>query len=385
MKAIRWMLVASLLANLALAALIWRAPVPPPPPSASAAIVPDSDAKASAPESTSRAARVTGDDSQEARWSDLVRDDLRATRDRLRAAGFPERYVGMILGARINERITAQQRALTQRSDAPFWEDAALPRTPETNARIDALSRERQLLLRELLAGYFHPDEFGGAYLRQMFGPFSPEKVTAVRTAIEEHDYRWKGIPQDPDKWRAYYHELHETLGRLLTPAELEQYHMRRGNASSNARHNLETFRATEDEYRRIFQPWKQFFDLRTSTPLTPEQIKAAHQEVQRQIAAGLSPERHADYQQAIASEHQTLNHLVTRFALPLSAARAVVAVQQDFTVRSAAIRTDRTLGPEQRAAQLNGLATEASAKVTAALGPRAAEAYRATAGQWLP
>jgi hypothetical protein len=47
------------------------------------------------------------------------------------------------------------------------------------------------------------------------------------------------------------------------------------------------------------------------------------------------------------------LNQIVQRLELPLSAARAVVAVQTEITQQADAVKADRSLTPDQRQTQL--------------------------------
>jgi hypothetical protein len=75
---------------------------------------------------------------------------------------------------------------------------------------------------------------------------------------------------------------------------------------------------------------------------------------------------------------------MVARLQLPLSAAREVTAMRDDFTSRATAVRNNRQLNEAERIAQLQALQAEATAKITRTLGERGVEMYRGSGGRWL-
>jgi hypothetical protein len=369
MKMVRLLLVISVLGNLVLLGLSSHA----------------SHSTSAATERTPRAfvARPSAD-APEVRgnhWVELASDDFALARDRLQAAGFPERIVRAILAALIAERFEARERAIYYRPDVTYWQEALLPRTPELEAAVTELDRERRRLMRELVGDYYAPGEYGGAYMRQMFGPFSPAKLSAVRAIVDEFSALRNQLPFDREKRGALEREMREQLARLLTPGELEQHELRRGNIATNARMGLDTFNATEAEYRAIHGAYRPFIEATQMPSGAPVSLRAT---VHLQIEAALGPERYADYVQASNPQHQDLNRLVVRLDLPLSAARQVVALREDVSRQAATLRANRDLTLEQRNAQLSALANQTSARLTSVLGVRGFEVYQVVGGHWL-
>jgi hypothetical protein len=87
----------------------------------------------------------------------------------------------------------------------------------------------------------------------------------------------------------------------------------------------------------------------------------------------------------ALNPKYAGVNQLVNRLNLPISVGKQVYDVQQNIQSRAATVRNDHTLTADDRANQLTALATEASTKISSALGgPRGLEAYRQYGGQWM-
>ena len=102
----------------------------------------------------------------------------------------------------------------------------------------------------------------------------------------------------------------------------------------------------------------------------------AAQGELNKQIEAALGSQRYADYQRSTDYSYRQATTLVARLELPPETADQLYAVRKDIEDR---MRTAPIL-PAQRAA----LGEEATAKVSALLGPRGFEAYKQNGGQWL-
>ncbi len=90
---------------------------------------------------------------------------------------------------------------------------------------------------------------------------------------------------------------------------------------------------------------------------------------------------RNAEFVQATDPRNSMLNRIVARYDVSPAVVPQVSAVQQEFQQRAIALRS---LPATERAVQGQALATEAAAKLTTLLGPRAYEAYKDYGGQWV-
>jgi hypothetical protein len=319
---------------------------------------------------------------------------------RLRAAGFPSRVLQAILGPLVDEKFLARRDALLgDPADAPFWKPTPDPFSdPEKIAALNQLHRERNAELRELLGADFTlNDELQEVYLRRQFGALPPEKRQRLQDILA--DYRElrtqlnppnrPATPEDRERLASLDAEMRADLAKLLTPQELEQYDLRSSSTASQLRYRLDAFKPSEDEYRAIFQLSRA---IEERFPLTPGTLdpalraarRDAEEQIQPQLKTLLGPERYADYQQVTNPNYATLNQIVGRFDLPLSAAREAVAVQKDIMGRAQAVLINNSLSPAQQNTHLQTLYDEATRRLGGALTPRGFEAYRQHGGAWL-
>ena len=102
----------------------------------------------------------------------------------------------------------------------------------------------------------------------------------------------------------------------------------------------------------------------------------AAQADLQKHLEAAFDPNRFAAYQRATDYSYRQTTAHASRLELPAGTADQVYAVQKEIQDR---MRTG-PMTPADRAA----LADEATAKVSALLGPRGFDAYKQNGGQWL-
>ena len=99
------------------------------------------------------------------------------------------------------------------------------------------------------------------------------------------------------------------------------------------------------------------------------------------QAKLALSPERFAQFEQAIDPANSMLNRVVARYGLSETVVPQIAALQKDILQRSAAVRQRPA---SEQAAMAQALALEATNKLTPLLGDQALAAYKIYGGQWL-
>jgi hypothetical protein len=340
-------------------------------------------------------------------WDALHDSDLNALAAKLRAAGYPTSVVRAIIGAEISERFAARRKELIgSTEDTPFWKQDGYYAflDPKKMAAIRDLYREQTQMFKDVLGpDAIQVSDEARASQRRRFGDLPPEKVDQLTNILSDYNEmkseiyaasRGITLPEDREKLAYLDKEQRADLAKVLTPQELEEYDLRSSPTANRMRSQLGIFKPTEEEFRAIFKVQKALDDADGSstsplgiTIINAEQTKerqAKQQEIDAQVQTLLSPDRFALYKQATDPAASMTNRLVARLDLPPQAALDTMAIQRDISQRAMATRTDRSLTPEQRNAQLAALSQEATTKLTNTLGERGLEAYRTYGGVWL-
>ena len=328
-------------------------------------------------------------------WEQLTRGTPKELRLRLEAAGFPRSLIREIVSHLILEELRPD--SLVARAEKENWLYWQAPRPRSEGDREQALEylNRSHALMREALgplAWQYGQEES----LRQRYGKLSLDKLE--RLAAIQNDYRDirmnrpptepVSLPASHDRLRLLAEQERADLVALLTPQELFEYDLRSSGTRHHLTNHLHHLGMSEAEYRSLFPLYHEAMSgpsLETYDPATARERQAAiDAALQPKIRAALGETRYADYLQAADPASEKLNRVAARFGLPLSTAAQVAAVRRDVSRRVEALRDDRSLAPEVRAAALAALHTEANIKVTTALGSRAAEAYVSYDGRWL-
>ena len=338
-------------------------------------------------------------------WEQLRTDDAVELARRLRVAGFPRVLIVAIVTGVVDDRMRGKFKELSPErlADRPYWK--AEPYAADEPKRAEAtvkLIREREETLKRALGdGYQFASESYVDMTRRRFGDLPVEKLQ-VLTAIQmdyvelqqkiiaEAQKAEGGLAKmDQSKFRLLDAERRADIVKTLTPAELVKFDLRNSPSAGRLREDTALLGLSEAEFRALFPTYQTATEyletLNLSSPTEQQTaLKKSIEEMQLKVKELLGAERFADYMQAKDPASKKLNLIVKRLDLPLSAARAVVAVQDDVTQRADAIRTDKALTAEQRAAQLSALSEEAKSKITGSLGERGYAAYLENSGKWL-
>jgi hypothetical protein len=231
---------------------------------------------------------------------------------------------------------------------------------------------------------------------RRRFGDLPPDRAAQVREIRERYDEKRLLLTSDSvftPETRIKFVELEKEqraeVGKVLTPAELEEFDLFTSQTANSLRSRLAAFDASEHEFRAIYRLQRGFDEQFNPAPVNPtdeqnRQREAAQKLLTEQIKLTLGPQRFMEYERASDYNYQQTARLMTRLDLPAEKAHEVWSVQKDIQQRAKALRDDRTLTDEQRNPQLVALAAEASAKVSGAIGARGLDAYKDNGGWWL-
>ncbi|MFO1451588.1 MAG: hypothetical protein U1F61_25730 [Opitutaceae bacterium] len=408
----RILLILSLAGNLVLAFMVVRqdtssarkASTPAPPPGSSPSLSRTSAAQASA-------LKLTPVEAEALRMSfnGISHVDLRTYVKNLRAAGCPPDLLRLLVRAQAADPSAgASARVQREYFSKPFWKNSEY--TKETLEPLNAESKLQRALLKELLG----PDEMNEQSvertLRQQRGELGgvpDEKQPQVRELLRDYDeltneiYQYATapgsggrvilLPEEIERLAYLQEQKWKDLQALLTSSELEEYALRSSGTANFLRSQLSGFNPSEEEFRSLYR----LLASSTNVPLPPDQFGVSSNyaqlysqinQLQSQFMAQLSPERAAEYKLASDPQTTSLARLVTQLELPLSVARTIATTQTTTQQRAAEIRSDASLTPEARTAQLASLAAETRSQIASFLGgeSRVALYEQRGGGSWL-
>lgn len=304
----------------------------------------------------------------------------------LEAAGLsPETARELVVGrvfSRAAERIRAARAS--QPADERWWRNRTGSATREQQLR------NRRELSDALVAAF--GDDLGllGGNDATQFAFLPAAKRDALRRITQDYDEMMAAfntgglqLPSDRERLKLLRAERDRDLAALLTPEELEAYHMRTSASAAVVRGRYGDGIETEEDFRRIYALQKAFdekyaFDGSTGR-ISPETMRArseAQRQLQDDIRASLGDDKYAALRRASDSDLRTVDGLAARLNLPAGTTDRVASARETFASQSQQINADTSLTPQQRRAQLQDLGARAKAELTQALGAEAGEAY---------
>lgn len=333
-------------------------------------------------------------------WPGLHTDELPTLVARLREAGFPPEIIRAILQGQLQRDFAARLKALDPDAEnRPYWKrDTPNPKIQSAQRQ---LYREQEKLLRDLLGREGEStDPMQRFYQDRRFGQLPLEKADAVRELVRDFDQLRSDVysnlvggtylAADQEKIAAIDKQQRNALAKVLNAQQLEEYDFRSSHVGSQLRFNLTAFDASEQEFRTLYQVQKSFEDRLGPMygPPSPDEMRKrteAQKEFNEQIKAALGPARYEEYERATNHDYRTTSQLVARLELPPDTTVKVWNVRKELVDRATALRSDQSLGAEQRMQQLAALAAQATERLTPLLGgARGMEAYKQYGGNWL-
>ena len=402
----RILLVASLIANLALAAILLRRTPPGPsdpaaPPPASSPTLPSRAPKtAQVPNPDSHA--VTPTAPRRFTWEQVESADYREYIQNLRAIGCPEETIRDIILADVGKLYDAKRK---QARGGPkkfeYWKAGnplvAMLGDPETTKKMTALEEEKAKVLRDL---GIQPDAksemlamAGGNAMDSMFDFLSESKRVEVTKLMTEHQSKMAesmkdGAP-DGETIMKMQRGMEDALREKLTPEEFLDYQLRFGMTANLLRSQITGFDPSEEEFMKVFK-LKDAFDQEFSqfgaaNETEAEQRKRAEAttELNGRLRETLGPERYADYERAQDYSYQQLYQIAKKAELAPAVANEAHAMKRAPGQRAAGIRPDAPLHPQQRVAALAAVRAETERSFAQTLGDKGWEQYNRPNNTW--
>jgi hypothetical protein len=401
----RSLLVTSLCLNLCLVAVVvWLAGRSTSSP---VAVAPASAPGATAsPEGPKKSSAEPAKPAQAFDWRAVESEDYRKYIANLRAIGCPEETIRDIIIADVNKLFESRKQALKAKTGKKYeyWKAGNMFANFVDEEKIKAtqeLNRERRALLKELLG--IEPEEkpdvsaLAGP-LESMLDFLPANKQTEVTELMQKFQAKiMKGLSggapdaDDIKNMVKVRKEMEAELSKLLTPQELEDYHLRLSETSMLMRMQMSTFDPNEQEFKDIFKLRKSFDDeypMMLAGALDKDEQakrKAAEKELNSGIKSLLGDTRYAEYERGQDAAYQSLAKTAEKNGLPKDSAVKVYDMKKIAEEQARKVRSDKSLNPEQRQAALEGIHTETERSVREVFGEQAFDSYqKSPTASWL-
>lgn len=328
-------------------------------------------------------------------WTHLYSGDLKSLVARLKAAGFPASVIRTLVVAEVGRQFSDRRKALySNNKEEAYWSNNRRGRMDAaTIAEARALEKEFRALTKDLLSDLPpDPNSNSDNMQRRVYGDLPAEKIQQLRQLTDDYNELTQEIysnaqgvllSEDREKLAYLEKEKRADIEQLLTPAERLEYNLRSSQLANSLRGRFNSFEPTEAEYRAIFTAAQAMGMV--DQPASPDQFRQRDEAILNAVRSTLTPERFAEYERASNPMYAQASRLVSRLNLPPATAGQLVSVEQASQRQAEAIRRDTTLTAEQRTAQLQTIATQATQQITTMLGgERGMEAYRQFGGGWL-
>ena len=350
-----------------------------------------------------------------ANWGALESTNYVVYINNLRAFGTPEETIRDIILtdiAKTYSRRKAEVRA--QGGGYRWWQTSETGEVddeadPALKQRMDAIDAEQQALVQELLGVDFDTElarYWGGDdYEDRLYGFLAEDKRDRVSELQERFDELERQIydgskgfllDKDEETLRLLQKQREEELAQLLTPEELEEFHLRNSPTAANLRAQLHGFNPTQEEFRRLFRLQKTFDDrfndgFNVSDPAQMEVQAAAQEQAQQALSEEmrrtLGSQRYAEYERAQDPDYRALMQFRDRFETSPALANRVYDMKTEAERQKLRVESDASLTSEQRAQALGAIAQETERSVAQLMGGQNSElwqAYQKTGSQWI-
>lgn len=350
-----------------------------------------------------------------ANWGALESTNYVVYINNLRAFGTPEETIRDIILtdiAKTYSRRKADVRA--QGGGFRWWQTSETGEVdeesdPALKERLDEIDAEQHALVQELLGVDFDTElarYWGGDdYEARLYGFLTEDKRDRVSELQERFDELERQVydgskgfllDKDEETLRQLQKQREAELAQVLTPEELEEFHLRNSPTAANLRAQLHGFNPSQEEFRRLFRLQKTFDDrfnsgFNLTDPAQADVQAAAQEQAQQALDAEmrrtLGSQRYAEYERAQDPDYRTLMQFKERFETSPALANRVYDMKTEAERQKLRVESDANLTPGQRAQALGAIAQETERSVAQLMGGQNSElwqAYRSTGSQWI-
>ena len=306
------------------------------------------------------------------RWSDLESTDYRQYIANLRAAGCPEQTVRDVVTADLRQVYLQRYRQIWTPVPVPYWKRGT-NQTPNTRQieQLSALRQEQADVLNDLLgvrtSGQDLVDLVHHQVTRdeQQLSLFPPDKREAALQALKAAglDTRESSIGSSADNMdqSQRFEEKLKVLASVLSPEELDLYHIANSPARTRLGSSLRYFNLTQDELVGLLSAM--------------EEDRSQQQPVKAAVLSFFGEERTREFEFVSSAEYMTARSGAEEEGVPLDRVEQAARLGGDYVKSLLATANDKTLSIEDRKARKLAMQSQAEGSIEAILGKKASRA----------
>jgi hypothetical protein len=346
-------------------------------------------------------------------WEQLEAEDYRTYINRLRSIGCPEQTIRDIVIADLEKLMAPRVQEIDGRKEPPkYWkpdrkELVSTLETLEKSGKKQEVDFEKREIIRELLGVDLAAEKSKAAGERDFYEDrltfLDGEKRSRVRMIMERSNreevaLREKSWLENDELTPAERKQLREiaatkerAVAALLTPAELEQYHLWFSDSAYKVRDSFFAMEPSEQDFLAIYQLQRELDaqwgdkEVATLDASGRAQYEDARREFEQKVREQLGEERYEEYRRSRDDDFQQLQAAAAQFGLSQGVAAEVYGYKKVLGEERERVRQMPGLTAEQRERIFQALAEEAERAVVEVMGPKPYRYYmRGGAGKWI-
>ncbi|HEX7859818.1 MAG TPA: hypothetical protein VF773_05815 [Verrucomicrobiae bacterium] len=345
-------------------------------------------------------------------WEQLEAEDYRSYIQRLRGIGCPEQTIRDIVIADLEKLMAPRVQEIEGHKEPPkYWK----PDRKELIRTVDVLEKsskkqevdfEKREIIRELLGVDLAAERTKATgetdFYEERLTFLDADKRTRVRMIMEKanreeialREKSWlendELTPEERQKLREIAAAKEREVAGLLSPEELDQYHLWFSDSAYKVRDSFFAMEPSEQDFLAIYQLQREFDSEWTSkdtNSLTPNEralYEKAQSDYEAKIREQLGEDRYDEYRRSRDDDYQQLQAAAAQFGLNTGIASEVYGFKKVLEEERARVR-EMGLTPDQQYRVFKALADEAERAVIEVMGPKPFRYYvRSGAGKWI-
>ncbi|HLP25224.1 MAG TPA: hypothetical protein VK477_06080 [Acidobacteriota bacterium] len=307
--------------------------------------------------------------------------NLREIAAQLRAAGFTDSVVKMVMNALANEELMRRQPGIYDWMSAPYWKDRRP--TPAQMRAMDQIQKEQRALLAEI---GLPPTPAEAAERRRQYGNLSNTKIAALEKIKRDYNELRQGLfaaaphgivdARDiAGRQKLLEEEQERDIAALLTPEEKLELDLHTSNTANQVRGLFREIDINEQEFRSLYAAQKAYEAANPrnaphgGVPGQSEIPIAAWDAYQTNVRAALGDER---YRQFLVATQLDNGGAKTFFAerpgLTVDQIQAFARLMRSVP-EAQKVAGDETLSIDERRAQADAFVNQYHAQAVRILG----------------
>ena len=331
-------------------------------------------------------------------WQEIESTNYVTYIARLRAIGCPEPTIRDIIVAEVTALYDRRRATEIVTPDQQWWRS-----TPDQQAvtaamsQLGSLEAERRNLLTQLLgpkweaANSWEIAAFNSRLDGPVLGTLTPEAKQSLRDlesrfAQQRQEYvsrkQAAGEPVDAADLARLQEENRRELGKILNPAQVEEYFLRYSEVAQNLRKEFQGFELTPEEFRNIFRA-RDTAELQLplyakgNDPATAKRREELEKQRDEAAKVALGPERFQIFKYSQDPIFRQAQSTAEQIGASPEVVLPVYQINQAAELERQRIGNDNSLSQEQRAAALATTVSQQQESLRKILGKEAYERYR--------